>query len=64
VIEPCPRCIPPAFRAGDSTYKWVEIKGAAHPNQLVDSQIKAAIDLQLALKRLTPIDQNPDLDVG
>jgi hypothetical protein len=47
------------------TYKWVEVPGAGHPDQLVDSQIKAAIDSQLAQKGLTPTTgDNPDLDVG
>jgi Domain of unknown function (DUF4136) len=46
------------------TYKWVEIKGSAHPNQLVDSQIKSAIESQLGMKGLTPSEQNPDVDVG
>jgi hypothetical protein len=46
------------------TYKWVEIKGAAYPNQLVDSQIKAAVDSQLALKGLTPSEQNADVNVA
>ena len=35
------------------TYKWVEIKGAEQPNQILDGQIKAAIDSQLAQKGLT-----------
>jgi hypothetical protein len=35
------------------TYKWVEIKGGAHPDQLVNDQIKQAIDSQLAAKGLT-----------
>lgn len=35
------------------TYKWVSIEGAAHPNQIVDAQIKQAIDTQLTSKGLT-----------
>jgi len=47
------------------TYRWVEIKGASYPNQLMDSQIKAAIDSQLALKGLTPTTgDNADLNVA
>jgi len=46
------------------TYKWVEIGHGAAPNQLVDSQIKAAIDMQLAAKGLTKSDTNPDILVG
>jgi hypothetical protein len=33
-----------------STYKWVNIPGAETPNQLLDQQIKQAIDSQLAAK--------------
>ena len=35
------------------TYKWVSIEGGAHPNQIVDAQIKQAVDTQLASKGLT-----------
>jgi hypothetical protein len=35
------------------TYNWVTIKGAQYPNQIVDEQIKQAIDAQLAQKGLT-----------
>lgn len=35
------------------TYKWVGIEGGAHPNQIVDAQIKQAVDTQLASKGLT-----------
>jgi hypothetical protein len=35
------------------TYKWVTIQGAAHPDQIVEAQIKQAIDAQLAAKKLT-----------
>lgn len=47
------------------TYKWVSLSNTAHPNQLVDSQIRAAIDSQLTQKGLTPTTgDNPDLDVA
>jgi Domain of unknown function (DUF4136) len=47
------------------TYKWVEIKDAPHPDELMDKQIKAAIDSQLALKGLSKRDGDPaDLYVG
>ena len=47
------------------TYKWVEIAGAAYPNQIVDQQIKQAIGGQLNQKGLTPATgDNADLDVG
>jgi len=35
------------------TYKWVTISGGQHPNQIVDEQIKQAVDAQLAKKGLT-----------
>ena len=51
--------------AGFKTYKWVPIKGAQAPNDLVDSQIKAAIDTELATKGLKRTDaDNADLYIG
>jgi len=38
------------------TYKWVSIQGGAHPNQIVDAEIKQAVDSQLASKALTKTD--------
>jgi hypothetical protein len=35
------------------TYKWVEIQGGGHPNQITDAEIKQAVDTQLAAKGLT-----------
>jgi hypothetical protein len=32
------------------TYKWVNIKDGSHPNQIVDAEIKQAVDSQLAAK--------------
>jgi hypothetical protein len=47
------------------TYKWVAIEGASHPNQIVDAQIKQAIDTQLAAKGLTKTDSDKaDLYIG
>jgi hypothetical protein len=47
------------------TYKWVPIEGGAHPNQIVDAQIKQSIDNQLALKGLTKTDSDKaDLYIG
>jgi hypothetical protein len=34
-------------------YKWVNIEGGAHPNQIVDAEIKQAVDSQLTSKGLT-----------
>jgi hypothetical protein len=47
------------------TYKWVNIEGAAHPNQIVDAEIKQSIDSQLASKGLTKTDgDKADLYIG
>jgi hypothetical protein len=35
------------------TYKWVSIESGAHPNQIMDAEIKQAVDTQLASKGLT-----------
>ena len=40
------------------TYKWVEIKGASYPNQIMDQEIKQAVDSQLASKGLTKTDSD------
>jgi len=47
------------------TYKWVPIKGAQTPNDLVDKQIKNSIDSQLAAKGLSKVDSDQaDLYIG
>lgn len=47
------------------SYKWVNIEGSAHPNQIVDQEIKQAVDSQLASKGLTKTDADQaDLYVG
>jgi hypothetical protein len=47
------------------TYKWVSIEGGAHPNQIVDAEIKQAVDSQLATKGLTKTDSDKaDLYIG
>lgn len=47
------------------TYKWIEIEGGAHPNQIVDAEIKQSVDSQLATKGLTKTDSDKaDLNVG
>lgn len=38
------------------TYKWVAVRGAIHPNQIVDAQIQQSIDAQLKSKGLAKID--------
>ncbi len=40
------------------TYKWVPLKDAKSPSDLVDKQIKAAFDTQLATKGLTKVDDD------
>ena len=47
------------------TYKWVPIKDAAKVDDLVDKQIKEAIDAQLSQKGLTKVDgDKADLYIG
>ena len=47
------------------TYKWVPIEGASHPDQIVDAQIKQAVDAQLTAKGLTKASgDSADLFVG
>ena len=47
------------------TYKWVDLKNAARVNDLVDKQIKAAVDANLAGKGLSRVDgDSADLYIG
>jgi hypothetical protein len=47
------------------TYKWVSILSNIHPNQIVDQEIKQAIDAQLAAKGFVKTDgDKADLFVG
>jgi hypothetical protein len=47
------------------TYKWVVIEGAQQPSQILDAQIKQAIDAQLATKGMTKTDdEKADLYIG
>lgn len=47
------------------SYRWVAIEGGAHPNQIMDQEIKQAVDSQLASKGLTKTDsEKVDLYVG
>jgi len=47
------------------TYKWVNIEGGAHPNQIVDAEIKQAVDAQLSSKGMTKTtDEKADLYVA
>lgn len=46
------------------TYKWVQVPNVQYPNQLLDGQIKQAIDAQLSQKGLTKTEsESPDLYV-
>src|SRR4051812_14181048 len=47
------------------TYKWVQIKGAQQLNSLADTQVKTAVDAELAKKGLTKSESdNADLFIG
>jgi Domain of unknown function (DUF4136) len=47
------------------TYKWVKVEGATYPNQIMDAEIKQAVDSQLAAKGLTKTEaDNADLYVA
>jgi len=47
------------------TYKWVPIQSNVHPDQIVDQQIKPAVDSQLAPKGLAKTEsENAELYVG
>jgi hypothetical protein len=47
------------------SYRWVAIKGASQVDQILDQEIKQAIDKQLAAKSLTKKDADPaDLYIG
>jgi len=47
------------------SYKWVTIQGAEQPDQILDQQIKLAVDTSLATKGLTKTeDEKADLYVG
>jgi hypothetical protein len=35
------------------SFKWVEIKGSTHPDQIVDQQIKSALEAEMAKKGLS-----------
>ena len=47
------------------TYKWVNIEGGAHPNQIMDAEIRQSVDSQMAAKGFTKTDSDKaDLYVG
>ena len=48
---------------GFKTYRWVALKGAQPLSDLTDRQIKAAIDVELTKKGLTPVDGSGPADL-
>ena len=38
------------------SYRWGNIQGASHPNQIVDAEIKSSVDKQLAAKGFTKVE--------
>jgi hypothetical protein len=46
------------------TYQWVDPRGGTAPNQLMDQNIKRAIDAQLVLKGLQRVDSGGDLQIA
>jgi len=47
------------------TYKWVDVKGSDHANEITEKQIRQAIDTQLAAKGLQKTDsETADLYIG
>jgi Domain of unknown function (DUF4136) len=47
------------------TYKWVAIEGGQHPSQIVDAEIKQAVDAQLAAKGFNKVTTDQaDMFVG
>jgi hypothetical protein len=41
------------------SYKWVTVEGAQHPDQIVEQQIKTALDTQFAMKGLKKTEGDP-----
>ena len=57
--------VPGTDFSGYKTYKWVEIQGAEKPDQILDTQIKQAIDKALAAKGFTKAaGDTADLAIG
>ncbi len=47
------------------TYKWVQIQGGAHPNQIMDAEIRQAVDQQLSAKGMSKTEaDNANLLIG
>jgi hypothetical protein len=57
--------VPGTDFSGYKSYKWVEIQGAEKPDQILDTQIKQAIDKALAAKGFTKAPgDTADLAIG
>jgi hypothetical protein len=57
--------VPGTDFSGYKSYKWVEIQGAEKPDQILDTQIKQAIDKALAAKGFTKAaGDTADLAIG
>jgi hypothetical protein len=50
--------------ASFKTYRWVTIKEASKTNELLDRQIKAALDVELSKKGLTLVDGEGSADLA
>jgi len=50
--------------AAYKTYQWVDVPGGAVTDELIDRDIKRAIDEQLAQKGLTRVEKGGDLLIG
>jgi len=50
--------------AAYKTYQWIDIPSSGVPDQLIDHDMKRAIDEQLAQKGLTRVEKDGDLYVG
>lgn len=46
------------------TYQWVDLADGRVPDQLIDRDIKRAVDEQLAQKGLTRVERDADIYVG
>jgi hypothetical protein len=46
------------------TYQWVDLPGGQAPNQLMDQNIKRAVDSQLVLKGMLRVESGGDLQIA
>ena len=50
--------------ASYKTYRWANIKGSSKMSDLMDRQIKAAIDVELSKKGLTEVEEGQPVEIG